>query len=365
MTTAWKLVAGPRDGADPRVELTAATGRRVTVRAAQSSEVTFTINGRHPQAAGLVDLASDVWCLRDRELLHRGRLAPSTFGIDTDRHTETLSAPSYRALLAARFLRAGDKRAFTAEDQASIAWQLVQIAQGRPGGNLGITRGVGQTSGFLRSRQFDSEQSIASALDSLAVQDTGGMAWDVDEHLRLNLYHGGRGRQTDVVLELGGAVARVDGAFLPADHYANAVAGTRSGDQRAPEYRDAADVATRPEGRWEAVRPFPDVLEQATLASATAAALADLQVKRPALTLTLRPGRYPGREALWVADTCLVRLRSGRRTLDERLRVEELTFEAGDDGTETVRVTVGHPAPAGDAARLRDYDARLAVLERR
>jgi hypothetical protein len=360
----WKFVAGPRDGSDPQAELTAATGRRVTFRLGAPADAAFTLDGRHEQAVGITELATDLWCYRDRALLHRGRIGPSSDALTPDTHSCTFNAPDYRALLDRRFLHDGDKLAFVDEDQASIAWQLVQAAQAKTAGDLGIARGTGQSTGNLRSPVYRAGEPIGASIGSLGDVESG-FDWEIDAQLRLNVYTPDRGRATEEALDYGGAVTHVDRAFTPGD-YANAVRAISDADPRAPEYREAADLATRPEGRFETSRGFPGILEQSTLAARATALLADAQVLRPSYTLTLKAGRYPGPETLWLGDTAIVVIKSGRLQIADRLRVYEITFEPGRDGTETVKVTVGHPNPAGQfAARARAADARLATLERR
>lgn len=362
MTGSWKLLAGPPAG--PDTELTAATGRKVTARIGQPFDVGFTIDGRHEQAVGIAELATDIWCYRDRVLLHRGRVGTTSDTADADTHSVTVNAPDYRALLERRFLYDGDKLSYVAEDEASIAWQLVQATQGKTGGDLGVTRGSGQTTGFLRDRLFTAGKGIAESIDSIGELD-GGFDWEIDPQLRLNVYNPARGRDTDVVLDFGGAVTSFTRAVLPAD-YGNAVRAIAGTDPRAPETRQAADLATRPEGRFEIERGFPDILEQSTLAAKADWLLAESQTLRPSYTLTLAAGRYPGPDALWLGDTCIVSIRSGRLNEHLRRRVMEISFEPGGDGGETVRITVGRPDPTGQfGPRLRRLDGRLSVLERK
>jgi hypothetical protein len=358
----WQLLAGPAaDG--PQIELTTATARKITVRLGQPCDVAFSINGRHEQAADITEFVTDIWAYRDRQLLHRGRVGTTSDDVNTDSHTTTVNAPDYRALLDRRHLYDGDKLSYVQEDQAAIAWQLIQATQGKTGGNLGITRGSGQTTGFLRDRLYTAGISTAEAITQLADLD-GGFDWEIDPQLRLNLFNPQRGRDTDVVLEFGGAVASFSRAVLPAE-YGNAVRAIAGTDPRAPETREAADLATRPGGRIEIERGFPDILEQSTLAARADYLLADAQVLRPSYTLTLAPGRYPGPQALWVGDSCIVAIRSGRLSEHDRQRVMEISFEPGADGDETVRVTVGRSTPAGlFGQRMRRLDGRLSVLER-
>lgn len=358
----WKLLAGPPSG--PDTELTAAKGRRLTVRLGQPSDVGFSMNGRHEQALGLVELATDVWAYRDQHLLHRGRLGTTSDDVNADSHTTTFNAPDYRALLERRYLYDSDKLSYVQEDEAAIAWQLVQATQSKTGGDLGITRGSGQTTGFLRDRLYTAGKGIAESISQIGDLD-GGFDWEIDPFLRLNVFNPARGRDTDEVLDFGGAVKSFTRATLPAE-YGNAVRAIAGTDPRAPETREATDLAARPEGRFEIERGFPDILEQSTLAAKADWLLAESQVLRPSYTLTLAPDRYPGPQALWLGDTCIVTIRSGRLDEHSRQRVMEITFEPDGDGGETVRVIVGRPDPAGQfGQRLRRLDGRLSVLERR
>ena len=360
---AWKFLTGPRtDG--PDTELTAATGRQVTVRVGQPSDTSFNLDGRHEQAAGIVELTTDLWCWRGQELLHRGRVGASTDEITSDAHACTFNAPDYRALLDRRFLHDTDKLTYPGEDQASIAWQVVQATQAKAGGSLGVTRGTGQTTGYLRDRFYPGGTPIGEAINGLG-DLADGFDWEIDPQLRLNVFTPQRGRDTDVVLDFGGMVTTVSRAFSPSD-YANSVRAVAAVNPQAPQYREATNIGVRPEGRFELERGFPDIYESGTLSARADALLADAQVLRPSYTLTLAADRYPGTEELWVGDSVIVRVRSGRLNIADRLRVEAINFTPGEDGQETVRVTVGHPNPAGQfASRLRKTDARLAVLERR
>jgi hypothetical protein len=358
----WKLLAGPAsDG--PDTELTAATGRRFTCRLGQPSDLAFTLDGRHEQAAAVTELATDVWAYRDRVLLHRGRVGTSSDTGTADTHSTTFNAPDYRALLERRYLYDGDKLSYVAEDQASIAWQLIAATQGRTAGNLGITRGSGQTTGFMRDRLYTAGKSVGESISQLA-ELADGFDWEIDPQLRFNVFTPRRGRDTEQVLDYGGAVTEFSRAVTPAD-YGNAVRASAAADPRAPAYREAADLASRPEGRFELERGYPDILEQSTLEARADYLLADAQVLRPSYTLKLAPDRYPGPDALWVGDTCLVSIRSGRLDETTRQRVMEITFEPGVDGDEVVRVTVGRPDPTGQfPQRMRTIDRRLSVLER-
>lgn len=358
----WQFAVGPAD-LGPDIELTAATGRRVTVRLGQPSDAGFSLNGRHEQAAAVDELVSDLWAYRHGSLLHRGRVGTSSDDVSADAHACTFNAPDYRALLERRYLYDGDKLSYVQEDEAAIAWQLIQITQARPGGALGITRGSGQTTGFKRDRLYPAGKGIGESISQLG-DLAGGFDWEIDPLLRLNIFNPQRGTDTDEVLEFGGAVASFTRALTPAE-YGNAVRAAAAADPRAPEYREVPDISTRPEGRFEIERGFPDILEQSTLSAKADDLLADAQVLRPTYTLTLAPDRYPGPEKLWLGDTCLVALRSGRLDESSRQRVMEISFEPASDGDEVVRVTVGRPSLATRAAeRTRSTDRRLSVLER-
>lgn len=373
----WRWLLGPATGGYA-TELTAATQRRLTVRLTSPSETSFTIDGRHPQAAAVTELATDLHVLYTpaagppTTVVYRGRIGGSTDAIDQTRHTVTVSSMDYRELLKRRLLYNASTLTWTGVDQAEIAWQLLQQTQTLPGGNLGISKGTGNPSGVTRTVGYAAGDSIGARIDELS-QLTNGFEWDIrpagESALALDIYTVMRGAYRGVVLEHGGLVQAVQREARPAD-YANSIRVT--GDQTAttpptPQERTAADIATRPEGRWDKVITAPGVTDLASLQARADWQLADAQVVQPAYTLTLKRGGWQGPSHIWLGDIVLLVVDSGRLAVaGTPVRVQEMTFDLPDTagGDETVSIVVGRPRINYDRIAP-EFDRRLRDLERR
>lgn len=376
MRRAWQFVIGPASGGH-EVALTAATRRRLTVRLTSPSEASFVINGRHSQAAAVDELASDLHVLYTPPapgartvLLYRGRIGPTGDDLDETTHGLTVSSMDYREVLSRRILYASSTLAWTATDQAEIAWQLISQTQSRAGGHLGISKGVGHPAGVLRDRTYEAGDSIGERIQELS-EVIDGFDWDIRpasaSALALDIW-GARGADRGVVLEHGGLVRTVRREVAVTD-YANSIRVT--GDQTGPtpptpQERTATDIATRPEGRWDRALTAPGIVTTATLAERADWLLDDAQVVQPSYTLGLRAGGWAGPEHLWLGDTVLLVIQSGRLAVaGVPLRVQELAFGLPDDGgPETVQVTVGRPRPNFNR-RPGEILRRLADVERR
>lgn len=362
----WQWVIGPASGGHDKA-LTTAKSRKVTFRLAAPSDAAFSLDGRTEAAGAIDELATDLHLIRDRRLLDRMRIAPSSDDVNDDSHTVAVAALDYREVLNRRRLYLGDTLTWAATDQAEIAWQLISQTQARAGGQLGISKGVGNPTGMLRDRTYAPGDSIGEKVQELS-DVIGGFDWAIvprsASELALDIWPQ-RGAARGVVLEYGGLVAKVQRAVDPGA-YANAI--TETGDSGAvpvvtPEVREASDLASRAEGRWDAVFGT-DIQTQAALAERADWQLATAQVVQPTYTLTLKAGAWGGPDHIWLGDTVQVVVFSGRLQVDTMLRVYEINVVLDEDGNEAVAVTVGGPKPdyaRRPAAMLR----RLTNLERR
>lgn len=107
----WRILTGPAPGGY-ELELTEAQDRRMTFRLKDPSDLSFNINGRHPQAAVLDELATDAHVLytdTDGETwqLFRGRLGTTGDTLTEDSHRVTATFLDYRGVLARRRLYTG------------------------------------------------------------------------------------------------------------------------------------------------------------------------------------------------------------------------------------------------------------------
>jgi hypothetical protein len=371
--TRWQFVAGPASGGH-ELALTEAKARKLVVKLTEPSEASFTTDGRHPQAAELDEIATDVHVLwtppsgGSTRILYRGRVGATSDTLNADSHQMQVATLDYRAVLNRRILWSDSQLTWTATDQADIARGLLAQTQNRPGGDLGIDPGTA-TTGVTRDRTYEAGDSIGERIQELS-EVIDGFDWDITptsaSGLRLDIFHSQRGLNRGVVLEYGGLVRSVTRNVDPGE-YANAIRVT--GDSSAttpptPAERQAADIATVTQGRWDRAFGEHTIETQAALNDRADWQLAEAQVVTPSYSLGLRPGAWEGPDHIWVGDTVRLVIYSGRLQVGTSLRVHELGVGIGDDGTEAVTLTVGRPAP--DYRRLpRQILRRLTSLERR
>lgn len=367
----WRILIGPPTGGY-EAELTAAQSRKLTVRLTSPSELAFGLNARLPQADSIEELVTDahvLWTSAEgvTHRLFRGRIGPTGDSGDADGHNMTATALDYRALLRRRRLYSDSQLTWTGTDQAEIALALVTQTQARTGGALGISKawtGVEPT-GVERDRTYEAGDSIGDRIQELS-EVIDGFNWDITatsaSALSLEVFYPERGNDRGVVLEYGGMVAKFSREVQTSD-YANAQRYTGESALTASELA-AADLATRPEGRWDAVFGDSGLTTQGALDDRAAWQLDQSQVISPPYTLTLRRGVWRGPDHIWLGDTVRVIIRSGRLRVDTSIRVFELAFTLDADGGETVEVTLGGPKP-DFRRRPNDDERRLKNLERR
>jgi hypothetical protein len=353
----WAFVLTGTDGSKIG-DLTAAKGRKLTARLASPSEASFTIDGRHEEALMIDERRTDLLVYRDAVKVFRGRVGAGQDQAGTDRHTVSpVTALDYRAVLDPRLIHTA--LTFTGVDQSAIAWALITDTQGRTGGNLGITRGLGQTTGILRDRTYEDGKSVGELITQLS-EVSNGFDWDITPDLAFDVHYPQRGTDRGVVLDYRGTVK---GFSRTPGQYANVVR-VSGADGVAPVVREVADLASRPEGRVEAQFGFPDVTQGATLAQKADRLLAELSAAEPSYTVKLKTWGGPG--DLWLGDPVQLVVRSGR--LDELSvrRVVEVDVDINNSGVETVKVSLGQPSlRTRYLQRPLAVERRLTELERR
>jgi hypothetical protein len=372
MADQWTFAAGATPpGGTPSVALSNARGRTLTMRVAadQGHEADFTLDGKDPQAADFTELASDLWVYRAGFPLplFQGRIGPTTDTLTDAGHQVAVTASDYRALLGRRRLFTGDTLSWASVEQALICWQMIQATQGRAGGNLGIVPGLGQVTGVARTLAYAAGDFIGADITATSQLDTG-FDWDISPYgsqdLRFDVFYPFRGTSRGVVLEYGGSLAKSITRAVDPGAYANALLVT--GDSSAtltPAQPEAADIATRPEGRWDQVVGTTQ-LTASGLASRAAWELADAEVITPAYTVVMQPQAWQGPGHIWIGDQVQVRIASGRLAVDAPYRVLELAVAIGDDGDERVTLQVG-AIPVRPLKVIADAQRRLRFLETR
>lgn len=356
-TWTWHITPGLSGGR----ELTQARGRKLTARLRGFSEASFVIDGRHEEAAELDELVTDLKVRRNGKILYRGRLGATSDYVSAGGHQVDVATADYRALLRRRILYDADTLEWLATDKATIAWELVQQVQAHTGGGLGITDGTSAL-GVVVDRTYEAGASIGEAIQELA-EEGDGFDWDIDPATMALKVWARRGRTAGVVLDLGGLVSTVRRNVDPSS-YANAIRVNGDAALLDIATREAADLASRPEGRWDGQYGDTTIRDATTLAERADWRIGDAQVLQPAYTVTLRPGKWAGPDHIWLGDTCRLVVRSGRLNVNTTLRVFEVSVELDDDGGETVSLTLGAPMP--DVRRtLAAQSLRLDQLERR
>ena len=355
VTTAdWTFGAGPRQPAGGvTLALTDARSRTAVFRTAPDTfhEASFVIDGRSPQAAGFRELSSDLQLYRNGELLAALRIVPTADTLDADSHTVSVTALDYREVLRRRLIFPDDLNTFwDSTDQAVIAWQMIQGTQARPGGNLGISRGLGRTTDTTRSFQTGPADFVGDDITRIA-QMAGGFDWDITAYapgdLRLDIWSPQRGADRGVILEYGGGlVASITRAVDPTT-YANSwlVTGQVPSPQPGPIaassfWDDTAGIATDPAGRWDQAQGT-QLKDQQSIRDRLAWHLADSVTVIPAYTVVMQPGTWGGPGHIWLGDLVTVRIKSGRLNVNDQLRVMEIAVAIGDDGDETVTLQAG------------------------
>lgn len=345
-------------------DLPGAKSRHIEVSLADSSSLSFSISGYHPDALLVQELATDVRVERNGTPVIRGRVAPSSDDIDEDNHTVSFTAYDYREMLKSKILYA-DYVISASTDVEAAVWSAINTAQTRTNGTIGITRGTANSSGVALGAQT---VPAGGTLYDLADQfrTANGVEWDVDPGLVYRAYATQRGSTTNWLADLGGSVKKVTRTVDP-NGFANAirVTGSTSGISATAQTADVNNNLS-PIGRWERQEGN---LDYTTAAQATASAnswvTTDAQVI-PGYDLTLFKGAWGGPTDLWVGDRIHVVVMSGRLAVDTLLRVVKIAIDVDEEGSETVVVSVGQLNPV-DAfyKKNRSTYAAISQLSRR
>jgi hypothetical protein len=334
------------------------------LRLTGASEASFAVDGTTADAAAVQELVSDLWVMRDGFTLFRGRFGPSSDDMDGTKHTSQFTVGDYRAVLQRQLLFDADTLTYTSTEQASIAWGLISTVQGHSGGNLHLTNNSTAT-GTSRTITYPAGQSVGQAIEQLSLMDSG-FNWDIVPQTgsvsqQFTTWQS-RGINRGKVLDYPGRLIKASRSIDPGT-YANAVRVTGNTGLAAVRL-EASDIATRPEGRWDAQSGDTALLDAASVTARANYELAQGQQVVPTWTVTLRPGSWGGPTDLWLGDSVNLQVSSGRLSVDEDLRVYEIDIALDDADNETVTLTLAALDPF-KRRRLRQYDFRLTALERR
>jgi hypothetical protein len=101
------------------------------------------------------------------------------------------SALGFSSVLANRVVHGDFSR--TATVATTIAWNLVQEAQGQTNGDYSFTLGTITGTAPARTRDYCDGDNIADAINELAAMSPGGFDWDISETGAFRAWVGGRG----------------------------------------------------------------------------------------------------------------------------------------------------------------------------
>jgi hypothetical protein len=377
-------------------EINGARSRRLEQAYNGGATLSFVVDGSSAAAPLIRELQHDVIAWRwddttDADVaVFRGVVTQSQDTLSEQANTVTFTCHDYLAMLGRRFLAA--RATYTQLDQDVIAGDLIAKAKAvttsggvhlTPGSYLpvvvrlvdpaGAPRG---NSGRLRDRTYEAQQKIDEAVTNLGAVD-GGYDLDVvpnpaagDDDLRVFYPYQGVLR-IDLVLEYGSSVSALSRSVNSADYgnYWRVVGATPPTDSTAPPMyaeavgADANDVTRAPVGLWASGDNASDVSIQTTLTEHAGADLARSGLLVPSYSLDLRPDWYTWANPR-MGDVVTLRVRAGRLTVDTEVRVVGVVYDIGEDGDETVSLTVGRPdVTFGDLWTRTDRD--INALARR
>jgi hypothetical protein len=404
--TGWQLTLLSGASPDPSTwleqsDLTAATGKKVSIYLDQPHEISFSMNGEHPEAQLVEELMSDVVASFDdgtgtgQQKLVRCRVGPSGDTGDETSVSCNFRALSYREMLNRRILYSNKSYAAAySGGLEAIGWDLITVCMSPDGGNLGITRGIlGGTSAAGSGNpatDLEAGMVVAEQINKM-FEETTGYDWDITADLVWQTYlrprrvvppagtvlsstFGGR-----FLLDYGGSVASYTRTVDPSD-YANAVRVTGGTPEAPPggyvipsqtaQAAELTESGSYPngqlrQGRWDKQYSDTDIFTSQRALQRAQELVADSQVITPTYTLTLKPGMWHGPADMWVGDECPVVIHHGRLNVDTVGLVTSLQVDIDDNGGDTVTVTVnGLDLKSAYYRKQRKLFADVARLER-
>ena len=340
----WSIGFGPANGSAPLGELIRGTSRKWTRTLNRPDSFTVQLDGRSDLTAAMAELETDLFIRRDGVALSRLRVAVPSQSLTPAAHHVTIPAFDYTWILESRLLAAGDTVLHqAAQDQADIAWRLVNATQGRSGGALGVTQGThgftagaGNT-GVVRDRDYEAGDVIAKRLAELAAV-IGGFDYEIDAALKLQVYYPTKGQSIGRILDFGGAVTSLDVSGNAAG-FANVVY-VQGSDKVLPVYQATAGVGTDARGRWEDTFSYSTVSEQATIQQKADGLLAERSRIPRSYKFKMRRGAWGGPAQLDTGDTVRIMAKSGPGLqVNATARVMAITVALDEHGDEDVEVT--------------------------
>ncbi len=338
------------------VSIPNAHNRQVNVDLFDNPTASCSILALDPSAELLRNsLSIDLLVQRDELVIFRGRITQLRYSYGGDSPAINLSAVGYKALLDRRLVlpadvsaAAGQLRRYTAMDSEAIAWDLLQLVQARPNGDMRITRGTNNTTA-ARTRSYPIGTAVGSAIDKLGrVQQNDDASdiyeWDLEPSMDgsvFKTYSPARGKtDPSFVFDYGGSVLSFD-VDQNSDGYANVL--VVSGD--AGSYTSTTfslDYTTNPAGALESYVQESSI-NSATESSDRGRFLMANQTGLILPTYTFHLASWGGPAQLWLGDQVFVELHAPAYDASRSdLRCMGVGVSIDDNGTESVAVEVGY-----------------------
>jgi hypothetical protein len=388
-------------------DLPVARNRKLTTTLNGPAQFSFDIDGRHPCAASISELATDIAVMRWDEYytggdvpMFRGIVGASTDAVTESEHTLSVTATDYVSMLGRRVLTAPGQVVITDHQDNCASWLLgyasaanVSVGAGSPAfgaafylplslqyvdpsgnprlpGHLDL---AGNGSVPQRSLTLQGNSVLGTMWDNLA-KLTSGFDYRVlasggtTDYLQVAYPQLGVTR-TSPAFNYPGNVTAFQRQVSSADYsnYWRSLGNNQNPAQNASQiYGEswtpaalALDVGT-----WMTADQASDQTDPALLGAAAAGRLNIYGLLVPAYVLTLQPDFYYYNGVFNLGDTVPLIITSGRLKVNTTVRILGITFEPKDDGDEVITVTVGR-APQDLLSRLNSYDADVRALSRR
>lgn len=323
------------------------SGLTISQRIGAADTITFSVPGDENALDDVTERITDIVAWRRHDAASqaaayaRGRVLEMNDTLDDGPYDVQVSCSDVRSILARRMLFAD--RAYTAQAQASIVWDLISYTQSQTNGSLGITVGnldsvqstvTGDTT-MVRTRNYVAGDEIGKLIDDLAA-GSDGFDWWVDVNLQLYVATPRRTRTVLAPLVYQANVARLERRST-SSKYRNVVR-VKGDAATTPVVVSNTSVAAN--GRWEQTYNLNDLRDQAAVSERANRQLQESGSPRADYVVTLSPGVWGGEVQLELGDVVPLWAARGRLTIDVQARVEEIVIQANGDGGEEVRLAL-------------------------
>lgn len=184
MSAPYQLAIGASTDTNPSQVVTVFTQWELRRNLDDGTTLTFSCMGNSVAGVQILELSTDVWIYQDSLLIERLRIVEVNHVWNADGYYElSVTCVDYRRLMKSRHLMT--PLTFTAVNQGTIVWDVIQHTQAQVNGSLGITLGT-NTATVTRDREYLAGSNILDLIVDLSRADNG-VAWEIDPQKQLNL----------------------------------------------------------------------------------------------------------------------------------------------------------------------------------